>query len=130
MILLGLVELRRYRLFKDDESLAYPKSRLIRRQAVTVLALGVIVAMGFKPEGQTPIFDLSWYGACLIGTFVIAVLALRDLRETSVDVIEMRKKLQSDTEEQLRGLLDEASENRPARTKKPEGGRGAGPQGR
>lgn len=112
VIFSGLSEFRRYQQYKDDETLAYPRSRLIRREVVAALALGVIFAVAYKPAGQPPAFDLSWYGACLVGTIVIAVIALRDLRETSVDVVEMRKKLQADTEKQLSGLLKEASENR------------------
>lgn len=112
VIFSGLWEFRRYHLYKDDETLAYPKSRLIRREVVAALALGVILAVTYNPAGQSPAFDLLWYGACLVGTFAIGVIALRDLRETSVDVLAMRRELQADTEKQLSGLLKKASENR------------------
>jgi hypothetical protein len=110
---LCLWELRRYRLAAEDASIfPYPRSRLIRRELTSLIGIAVLLGLAFRPRGLTTGQELIWYGGCLVLTFVVLFLALRDLRESSAAAVEAHRRFQAQTAAQLEELFDEAHKPR------------------
>lgn len=116
---LCLWEFRRYRLAADDPSgFPYPRARLVRRELTSLLGIAILIGLVYRPSGLSPSGDLAWYGVCLLLTFLVLYLAVRDLREASAAAIELRRRFQEHTAEQLEELFEESRSARDRRKRR------------
>ena len=112
LVALSVTEIRRYlRAQTDSKGLAagfeldYPRRRLIRRLGISLLMIGVLLAVRFGPRDFSSMIVFVWYGASLAATMLILLLAMRDLHEPSVSVLTEHRRLHREAEEELRSTV-------------------------
>lgn len=110
VLFLAFFEWRRYRLHQteSEDGIVYPLSRLLRREAVLFLILAIVIGFALRPADLPPSTELIWVGVCLIGSILVVWLAIRDLRETSASMAQLREQFQKNTAEDLQKIYDEA----------------------
>lgn len=79
----------------EDDEMAYTQKRFLRRVAVSLILLVILAMLKFRTfvEGLDPTFILAYYAACLALAFLLILLALADLAETSRQLRAVRKNL-------------------------------------
>lgn len=103
VVLMTAREVNHYMADRDgDGELPYPRKRLVRRIANAALMLGLLAAFRFKPVDIAPIADLTFYGVSLCVVFLIMLLTFRDLRETSLSVVEAHNEFKRGAAAQIR----------------------------
>lgn len=115
ILALAVTEVRRYRATRlDVDGIAYSRRRLARRLGVAALILAALAGTFWRPASLGPWMSLAWYGCCLAAILLVVILALRDLHETSVQVVRENKRFKQNLAEEM----ERAAKETPGRAKR------------
>lgn len=102
ILAMAVTEVRRYRATRvDEDGITYSRRRLTRRLGVTALILAALAGTFWRPASLSPLMILAWYGCCLAAILLVVILAMRDLHETSVQVVREHKRFEQGLEEAI-----------------------------
>ena len=98
---------------RGEEDLPYPRRRLSRRLAITVLFSAIILLALYWPRTSAPM-QLVLLGAVFVSLLLGLVLLWRDLRETSLAVLDHATQM---SEEASREFLETLKQTKSAQSK-------------
>lgn len=113
LIILALLEIARYRRAgRNPEEFPYPRHRLRRRIAISILFSAIVLLSAFWPKTKLwvqMVMLLGVTGGLLVGFFLI----WRDLKETSQTAVRQALRLSQQTGNSLRTTLGEGTNGSP-----------------
>ena len=109
LLLMSCFEWVKYRRAAGDpEQIPYPRRRLSRRIAVAFLLIACLLLSCFWPDRISVWGRLALGFFLLFGVLISMFLLFRDLRETSISVVQVARELDAHTSQELNALIDEA----------------------
>lgn len=120
LVTMAIVEVGRYRRAqRAQDDFPYPRRRLSRRIAVSLIFSAIMALLMYWPHGAHPGVQMAMLGIFPIGILIGFLLLWRDLRETSQAAVDHAAVLSRQTGEAFKMILEHKGEgeNPPAPAK-------------